>query len=260
MKLGIVIPVWLTEVEVLWQSTYRAVRSIDAQTNHSVYIVPNRLHRMLYIDLADHLLAETGKTVQVLPWDGARSVAASWNQGVRMARRDGCDRLLIMANDCYWESGAVDEMVRYGDSPESLGASMWSGFDPKGNQPPPAPFEGCDFTGFMIRPETLETTGWFDERFRPAYFEDNDYATRVALSGGTCRVLPTARFEHAGSLTARSDAEAAHHVKHWFESNRARYFAKWGVQAVPTSEAECRERCYRTPWNDPSLTVRDWDR
>lgn len=255
--LGVVIPVWLTEVEALWESTQRAVSSIRTESPARLYIVPNRLHRMTEEPLREHLSQVSQSPVVVLPWDGARSVAASWNQGLRMAARDGCDRFLIMANDCYWEDGAIDLLLAYGESPESVGVSIWSGSAVLRSNPEPV--EGCDFTGFMIRSSTLDRVGWFDERFRPAYFEDNDYATRVVLSGGTCRALPTARFEHAGSLTIRSDAEAAHHVRHWFEINKARYVAKWG-RLPPTSEAECRETCYSTPWNDPSLTVQDWDR
>lgn len=253
--LGIAMPVWLTETEALWESTRRALGSLRCSSPARVYVVPNRLHRMDEAGLLEHLQPCCECPLAVLPWDGARSVAAAWNQGIRAALRDGCSRLLITANDCYWHAGAIDEMIRYdGD------ASVWSGFGHVDGPLPAEPFEGCDFTGFMVRPETVERVGWFDERFRPAYFEDNDYATRVVMSGGTCRVLPTARFDHAGSLTVRTDAEAAHHVRHWFELNRQRYKEKWGADPVPVSEEDCLARCYRHPWNDPAHPVTFWDR
>lgn len=256
--LGIVMPVWLTDVEVLWESTRKAISSVDEDC--LVFVVPNRLHRMNEFDLSIHLGRNSGKTVIVLPWDGARSVAASWNQGILRAGIEGCDRFLVMANDCYWQPGAILKLIEYGDSPESRNTLIWSGYCYKGGREITEPTDGCDFTGFMIRKEAFDIVGWFDEHYRPAYFEDNDYSTRVVLSGHDCRVIPQARFDTPGSLTVRSDAEAAHHVKYWFEKNRARFKAKWGTDRVPVSAEDCRSRCWNHPWNDPTLPVSFWNR
>lgn len=260
--LGIVMPVWLTDVEVLWESTRKATESVDVDA--TLTVIPNRLHRTDEAGLCQYLQPpKTNKQVvrvQVLPWDGARSVAASWNQGIKAAMNEGCDRFLIMANDCYWYPGAIQKLIEYGDSPESRNTMIWSGYCFKGGEEFQEPRDGCDFTGFMIRKECIEQVGWFDEHYRPAYFEDNDYATRVVLSGYDCRVIPSSRFDTPGSLTIRSDSEAAHHVGYWFDKNRARFREKWGTDRVPVSAEDCLSRCFRHPWNNASLPVSFWER
>ncbi len=256
--LGIVMPVWLTDVEAMWQTAYRALKSIDQPSN--IYIIPNRLHRMSESDLHRHLWDMTEKVVQVLPWDGARSVAGAWNQGIFKAMQDGCNYFLVMACDCYWHPGAINTLFDYMLSPASRNVLAASGHCYRGGPVLTEPVEGCDCTGFMLRQDTIERIGWFDERFKPAYYEDNDYCTRIVQSGHTCKVVPTARFEHPGSFTVQNDPEAAHHVGHWYEKNKARFKAKWGTDKIPVSDEDCRTRCFKRPWNDPTLPLSFCDR
>lgn len=260
--LGVVMPVWLTDVDVLWESTIKAIRSVDVPSR--VYVVPNRLSRCETLgEFEQDLRKVTGRTNEelvVLPCDGARSVAASWNQGIRMAQRDGCDRFLVMANDCYWSPGSIAKLIAFMERPESSNVFAASGYCHKDGPRLTEPTDACDFTGFLIRGECIEQVGWFDEKFRPAYFEDNDMVTRIVLSGHDCRVVPEAMFDTPGSLTARSCPEAAHHVAYWFEKNRQRYKAKWGTDRVPVDSQDCLERCFKHPWNSSKYPLSFWDR
>lgn len=252
--LGIVIPVWLTDCPVLWDSTRRAVSSLKGTSDARLYLVPNRFVGDIptFIKEVEDL---SGLKTMMLEVEGARSVAASWNQGIKLSQRDGCDMFLVTANDCYWHPGAIDQLVEVGKANPDIVA--WSGCGHETGRT--ELLEACDFTGVMLRSSTFDKIGWFDEHYRPAYFEDNDYCTRIVQANEKYAMLPTARFDHAGSLTSRSDAEAAHHCSYWFEINRQRFAAKWGTGVVPTSRQDCIARCFATPWNNPKLTIKDWN-
>src|ERR1700722_10504508 len=107
-------------------------------------------------------------------------------------------------------------------------------------------------------PTTIERHGWFDSGYKPAYAEDNDYYTRVVLGGEECRVVHAARFFHHGSMTIRLDPEAAHHVRHWFETNLRRYRDKWGAASMPRDRDEVLRTCFRHPYNDASKPLWWW--
>ncbi len=261
--IGVVMPVWLNDCPPLWESTRRAVGTLrpalDSLAAH-LFLVPNRLHTNDPAALERDLGDLSGLPTTCLPIDGARSVAASWNQGIRAAGGIGCDRFLITANDCYWHPGAIATLDVFGRDPANDNVLAWCGCAAYDGTVPAAPVDACDFTGVMIRPETIARMGWFDEHFRPAYFEDNDAYTRITLAGGECRLVPAARFDTSPSLTVRSDPEAAHHVTHWWGHNCGRYAAKWGTRDVPRDRADCLARCWPHPWNDETLPVTFWDR
>lgn len=76
----------------------------------------------------------------------------------------------------------------------------------------------------MLRRSALESTGGFDECFRPAWFEDVDLCKRIRQKGGKIFLEPAARFLHHGGASLR-------HLKleeflEAFHSNQIRYFAK----------------------------------
>lgn len=256
--LGIVLPVWLNDVPVLWDSTRRAVASWPtalAGVPAMAYVVPQRLHTNDPAALQRELESLARLAVAVMPLDTTRGVAAAWNAGIRAAAADGCDRFLLTANDCYWHPGSIAALDAFGRDPANADVLVWTG-----RTTDATPGEPGDYSGAMLGPDTLARVGWFDERFKPAYFEDNDYQARVALAGGISLSIDAATFDHAASLTKRCDAEAAHHVDHWFRLNRQRYYRKWGLADPPRTAAEVRQFGYAHPWNDPALPITFWDR
>lgn len=85
------------------------------------------------------------------------------------------------------------------------------------------------FSCFMIRPQTIEQIGKFDEAFYPAYFEDCDYFRRMFLGGISWQSVPT-RIEHSASSTLEAYTTAQlnqHHTD--FRKNRDYYVQKWGA-------------------------------
>lgn len=106
-----------------------------------------------------------------------------------------------------------------------------------------SPVEGQRYMLFLLRRAAWEDVGPFDEGFRPAYFEDNDWDRRLLLAGWGHPVVEMP-IPHAESATVRSlsPAEQAQHHRR-FAANQARYRAKWG--GLPGRET------LETPWGTP---------
>ena len=242
MRLGIVMPVYLQE-QALFDLTYRSVASI---AQGMLYVVCTRLHNVEPDDLLK-VLREKNPRIEIAvirePFV-SKSVARAWNEGLNLALYNGADRLLLMANDVILEPDTLDELLAF-DERNTL---IWSGTGARNPDTKKDRLitEGCDFSCCMMRRDTIATCGWFDENYRPAYFEDNDFCARVWMAGGEAKVIHAAQYEHIGSATKNLDPEAAHHVNHWFGRNAERFREKWGHDPVNT-RAEAL-RVYRASW------------
>jgi len=81
----------------------------------------------------------------------------------------------------------------------------------------------------MINKKCWEEVGEFDEGFKPAYFEDNDYHRRMKLAGMKAIVYPPALFYHFGSRTQNEASDKGAIVSGpMFDNNRKYYHGKWG--------------------------------
>lgn len=265
-KAAVIIPLWVyTNPEVLTM-TDRCVQSLHSDSlDLSVIIACTRLHLVSPDDLRKRLQSLCQYPVEVLHEPGVeRSVAGAWNWGAEKALAAGCELVGVCGNDTVLEPFCLDRLASYGDKNPDV--SLWSAIDTRDKDPVKLHNEahvssdGADFACFMFRPETIIKFGWFDHHFKPAYWEDNDYYVRVILGGGKCRVVHGARFYHHGSMTSRLEGDAAHHVRHWFGINKARFAAKWGTPLPPNCTEEVFAKCFRRPWNDPTLSLSFCDR
>jgi GT2 family glycosyltransferase len=93
-------------------------------------------------------------------------VSGSWNKMMRIAFEDYNDRGILLLNDDivigeHFTSVYMPTIDSYPDAFLINGPYYWS--------------------ATTIMRECYDTIGKFDEKFFPAYFEDNDYAHRIAL-------------------------------------------------------------------------------
>ena len=92
------------------------------------------------------------------------------------------------------------------------------------------PRGGPDFSCFLIT-KACHDAEPFDERFIPAYCEDNDYHRRLMLSGNGARIFSVnLPYLHYGAATVNADPDPAK-LAAWakrIETARAHYRAKWG--------------------------------
>ena len=162
-------------------------------------------------------------------------LAAAWNMGIQTAINKGCNRILVCNDDIVFSPLAIDAMA---DRLSKGDVGMVTGCNVIDSVPADAitshhsdtsdESEGPDFACFMITPRTFETVGNFDERFVPAYFEDNDYHYRMKLKGVKAIATTAAPYVHYGSRSQNGDPERPVVPGDQFEKNRGFYIEKWG--------------------------------
>jgi len=188
-----------------------------------------------------------GPNVSIAHQQRNLGVAASWNLLLREARNRNLAQLIVGSNDTFLCPGALElALQRFRQRPDAIWhIHAWN---------------------FFVAPTAIvETVGWFDENFYPAYKEDQDYSYRCLLAGvERLDVSSEPLATHLGSQTIASDEEyAIHNGNTHFNWNLAHYRMKWGGDAGSET--------YRTPYNKPdkdwawwpdpegSIEVRDWD-
>lgn len=258
MSIAVIMPVVLQNPATL-QMTLNTLASVraDMPIPWSLGLLCNRLHVCTAAELEQYVRGVLGEWPGLeIVVDRERTVAGAWNEGARRAIAGGASRIILMANDARPLPGCFKALLAY-DVPD---VALWSACQEPLASQPGAATDGADFSLFMVRPETFARHGWFDENYRPAYFEDNDMYARVILGGEHCRVIHDAKFTHVsgGSQTIRLDAEMAHHVQHWFQSNADYFRRKWGRMPANTEE-EIRTTYYQTPFNVPGRPLSWWE-
>lgn len=204
--------------------------------------------------------------------------AQSWNFGVKDAIEMGYDYAFILNNDILLHPESVNELVKRFENAKTNKVvvvpsgpvalednldvvleddilAMVSCMDIRSECDRPEDVltksvqdkdgveeaEHPHFSAFMLSLEQYQKVGEFDENFKPAYFEDNDYHYRIELLGKKAIVLPTAMFYHYGSRTQNEAKTKPIVTSDLFEANRDYYVKKWG--GVPGREQ------YKTPFN-----------
>jgi len=247
--IAIIVPACL-QVREIFEILRENIRSFRHDAVRTIIVLCNRLSLMQPSTLESLLSLEVGLPVQVVA-DKERSVAGAWNYGIELALKAGLEQFLITAVDVAFTRSTVDKLLEFGRSHGET--DIWSGTETTlsddGGQ---SHRDACDFSCVMLRRGTIERHGWFDKEFKPAYFEDNDYVTRLVLNGNIPKQLLDARHFHQRSLTVRLDPEMAHHVGHWFGTNEARFHAKW--RSKIDDYRLIAEICFKTPFNSGKPT------
>jgi GT2 family glycosyltransferase len=85
---------------------------------------------------------------------------------------------------------------------------------------------------WMLRRSLMEQVGPFDESFAPAWFEDVDYAVRLARAGATISLVPEAVARHRGGVSLEH-VPFGEFLRIWYR-NLFRYATKW----LPSPQVE----------------------
>lgn len=260
LKLAVIMPACI-QVPALRQMAWRALANIRTQARTKLYLSVVRP-----VDEVRDFTGIQAEAAQVFRGPiklsiRDRCVSASWNWGCELAIEWGADYLLLLATDALVEPECIDCLLQFGAAPENQDVAIWSGLAAKQHRSadPAAIGEGCDFNCVMLRPKTIWDHGWFDEHYRPAYFEDNDYFARVVLGNGRTAQIHAARFHHVGggSQTINLDADMRHHKDHWWPGNACYFRRKWGVQRPFNTPRDIRRYYNLTPFDDPKFSL-DW--
>lgn len=141
----------------------RMLRSVDRTVGHLVVVDNGRWWpREAPLELPDTPWA-LRRTVTELP--GNLGVAGGWNVGIKGTPY--APWWLIVNDDVEWPPGALER------AEEAAGPAKAVVFgDPVSR-----------FAAFALGERAVEKAGLFDERFHPAYYEDNDYSRRLKQAG-----------------------------------------------------------------------------
>ncbi len=184
-----------------------------------------------------HELSSEANTL-VVNYKENRGVAPAWNSGIRRAILDFNSRyFLIPNNDVLLHPQAIDILVEAIQAPR---VALATATDVSGKVAKPEDtlnltvpmkniFTDCpDFSCFMLKKETINRIGYFDPKFYPAYFEDNDYHYRIKLQGLRGVKTNRALFFHYGSRTMKDNAGVKEVVNLGYNANKEYYKRKWG--------------------------------
>ncbi len=158
-------------------------------------------------------------------------VSKAWNQIIHWGMSFVDAKLImILNNDIILEPNALDNLM---DSILNYGYLGISGIN-IGRTPdmlktytPPIDryIPNMNFSCFGLTPGCIRRIGLFDEGFKLAYFEDNDYHHRMNLDDLENACDRWAAFTHFGSRSIKEGG-----VKHepYFTQNREYFKLKWG--------------------------------
>lgn len=145
-------------------------------------------------------------------------VGPAWNTLARSYLKTAQDRLLICGDDTTLQPDVMEQVLL---TMSNTGADFVFP-DPARSTMPQM------FTCFLVRKSLFDKVGYFDEKFWPAYFEDNDFHRRMKLAGAIESVAPCG-YDHLNSGTMKSftpEETERHHER--FRACRDYYIEKWG--------------------------------
>jgi len=225
-------------------------RSLE-RTRHDVrwYIFFHGWDEHLKIELEDFSKQEN---VVYFPYGINRGLSRSWNEGICRSFADGNHITIILNDDLFFYDGGFDEYIDYIKSQmkhipnfgllsvigmetgpiwdelgtQNAGKSMWQGL-------------ACAAIGHAA----VDTIGYFDQNFWPAYFEDADYFRRLRLMNVPILTDDRTLVEHNRSATTRIDPELKRLKSLFIKYGEKYYLKKWG--GTPGEET------FQRPFDDP---------
>jgi GT2 family glycosyltransferase len=156
------------------------------------------------------------------------------NIGLRIASGD---YLAVVNNDCRVAEGNVYDLCIPGVVASPLVIGERQGL---GESIEPGGFHGC----FWVVPRpVLDHVGLLDERYEHAYWEDNDFLTRLREASIPTRQVASVRVRHIGALSTLK----VHEHRTWLEINQAKFEQKWG--SLPDAVPRYRQRHGSKVWH-----------
>jgi hypothetical protein len=225
-------------------------------------VVPILNNFLGFTDLVSSIKTKHDYAVYVEPQYRAQvPLAAAWNRGALKAFEDGCDYALVCNDDIMFAPECIDNMVSEYERLWSDKVIMVTSNNILGELGDPYKIldyrlperqevtfsDHPNFSCFLIDQEYFARIGTFDENFDPAWWEDNDAHYRAHLLGYKLITTTAAPMVHLGAQTTSLMANPPSSAK-----SEGYFFDKWGSKRRDLNEN------FKTPYNDPNLTAKDW--
>jgi GT2 family glycosyltransferase len=223
----------------------RLIQSLDYPVDKMVIISQGKL------DLNEVELTNPNvKNYIVLESSHNMGVGRGWNY---IMKNYDSDYWVIVGDDIYFDKGSLKIVAEYMSYEEGLKNVlvnfMWND-------------HSSLFTSFIFTKRTIEKVGYFDENIYPAYFEDNDFAYRIVLSGENIATLGDARIFHGDDkhnqacTMEKIQGEQRKKFNMCIEKNRAYMYEKWN--SIKTFGMAFDDDGYKTPFNIPLYNYKDY--
>jgi hypothetical protein len=197
------------------------------------------------------------------PYGVNRGVSRSWNEGLRASFDDGNAATILINDDLFFYGGGFDEFSDFvlseGRRVREFGTISAFGLDTGTAGPVGAGkfYQRPHWQGaacMAVGRNALETVGYFDQNFWPAYFEDADYFRRLELSGIPTLWDERILLEHNRSQTVRADFLLKRLHDERTRRNQQYYIRKWGgLRGWGGPDAPPGQEIFMHPFNDPSV-------
>ena len=135
-------------------------------------------------------------------FDENRGVATGWNTGIALAR---APVVAVLNSDCLVEDGWDEALLEAATAGRRIAFPYTDHCDGQGFRMPDQ--AGTAGWCFVLTRAIFEEIGPFDERFNPAYGEDNDYWHRAWELGVELTPVPGARVTHPRRTSANARAD-----------------------------------------------------
>jgi GT2 family glycosyltransferase len=159
------------------------------------------------------LFAESTGRYRFMVHTGGKNlgVAASWNY---ILRQYSTWNVLMSGDDVVVQPDTIEKMLTGAERSQRL-MMVASG--------------ASSFAFFLAKPGLVEKVGYFDEKFWPAYYEDNDFHRRMQLVGEDYELAEGAVVSHDVSSTLNSlPPEEKKKFEAEIDKNSRYYGIKWG--------------------------------
>lgn len=241
MKIAVVVVPYITN-NVLAGYAQETLDSITSKYHELVKIAVINKCSLEYMPLFD-------KFDDVIQND-ENCLARAWNSGIALAfDKHNADYVFIPNLDVILHESCIDSLAYLASECEAkndnsvlwTGTQIWSKDELKLKFKIKTIIESPKFECFMVSKKTIEKVGFFNEAYKPAYFEDNSYHRKINMNG--CRAIATskAKFFHYGSATIKNDIELSRTNGSTFMNNKQEYIKEWG--------GEIGKETFATPYN-----------
>lgn len=215
--------------------TRQFLDTIKSKTPYNIIVINNASN-----DGTREFLENKAKEIPLLAINLDKNIGVdpAWNLGIETAiSQYAAKYILIPNNDILLRPDTIDTLIHFIDA-DKLGMITAKNAAPLVDNPQnlytldiPQKLEMTDdpdFSCFMLTAKAYRKVGKFDEKFFPAYFEDNDYHYRMKLLGIKVKKCNQALYYHFGSMTIKEGAAIRVQSDVNYLKNKEYYLKKWG--------------------------------
>lgn len=227
---------------------YHLVDPLDGVLTHLLNETDARIYLFLHSSVPDVVAvcmrhAMTSPRVRFYDYGYNRGLSLSVNDAlIQGYGEDGCDAMITCNDDVTLRRGDIERLADAAAfNPNAYLVEAFGNVN--GRE------EGINTACAVITKKAIETLGYFDQNFWPAYWEDVDYNRRGKLAGLEKVTARDTYVRHVGSASLRYVPDMQHHRQ--FLGNRFYYIQKW----VGARDEESAVHPFNNPDFSPTISA-----